>query len=172
MSNGRKCVGGKRKALLHQVAVPRGLCSMCGARFLCRLLYFNSGCKIRLKASAQCVFFIYIFFFLHARLPAQHIFTLSVLSYSGKVNSLKAHKYSHLRSESADSEHTLALAHKGAACSLSYQHLDPSRATDLGEKSLVWLTVSHSACWFNRRAVSRCSRLRVRSSSAPNYHLI
>lgn len=121
---------------------------------------------------ALSVCFLFIFFFLHARLPAQHIFTLSVLSYSGKVNSLKAHKYSHLRSESADSEHTLALAHKGAACSLSYQHLDPSRATDLGEKSLVWLTVSHSACWFNRRAVSRCSRLRVRSSSAPNYHLI
>lgn len=61
-------MGGKRKALLHQVAVPRGLCSMCGSRFLCRLLYFNSGCKIQLKASAQCVFFIYFLFF--ARPPA------------------------------------------------------------------------------------------------------
>lgn len=113
-------MGGKRKALLHQVAVPRGLCSMCGSRFLCRLLFISiPAVKYDLKR-ALSVCFLFIFYFLHARLPAQHIFTLSVLSYSGKVNSLKAHKYSHLRSESADSEHTLALAHKGAACSLSY----------------------------------------------------
>ena len=46
----------------------------------------------------MCIFyFIFFFFFLHARLHST--FTLSVLSYSGKVKNLKAHKYLHLRSD-------------------------------------------------------------------------
>lgn len=68
MSNGRKCVGGKRKALLHQVAVPRGLCSMCGSRFLCRLLFISiPAVKYDLKR-ALSVCFLFIYFF--ARPPA------------------------------------------------------------------------------------------------------